>query len=516
MSVDTLRETFHINRVSAARIQDFLTAQTYRPEITRAKERIRSLEWEYLQDICSKPIRQGKSPVYSNDGGLICVKPRNTKGVLLSLQGVDYIESSAKSKFLAQRLMNEDIVITRSGAGTIGRVSVFLGDKEVYTNDHLFIVRVSKADSCYICAFLNSYWGQRLLEAGVSGSTGQLNLSHDHINGIMVFVPDGYVQKYIGDKMRQAERLRAWAAHIQSDAEKQLSTYGAGLKRIYGISYRASVSALSDARLDPSFYHPERILLEENMKKQGCHKLGKYCSQVKSGWDHSGNCFAYFEIGGLDISTGTIRPSIVRVDDAPSRAKTLIKSGDILVSTVRPNRKNVAIVVDDLSSMPMVATSGFSVLRFHSQQVASFFHAWLRTEDATSQLMRWNSGSAYPAIDDDVPFNIQVPDFDESLVDELGGLLFSSCSAITLSEKLIVAAKIMVEGLIEGRIGEIDLVDAQECLQRGDNALDKNLIGRLKVDGVDGSGESLFADVDQLYDLLEKVETVSVEKFSDQ
>jgi len=38
MSVDTLRETFHINRVTPDKIQDFLTAQTYRSEITKAKE----------------------------------------------------------------------------------------------------------------------------------------------------------------------------------------------------------------------------------------------------------------------------------------------------------------------------------------------------------------------------------------------------------------------------------------------------------------------------------------------
>lgn len=44
MSVDTLRETFHINRISTSDLQDFLTAQTYRPEITQAKNHILSLK----------------------------------------------------------------------------------------------------------------------------------------------------------------------------------------------------------------------------------------------------------------------------------------------------------------------------------------------------------------------------------------------------------------------------------------------------------------------------------------
>ena len=170
MSVDTLRENFHINRISSDLLQDFLTAQTYRPEITLAKEKLLKLPHTVLQNLCNKPIRQGKSPKYA-EKGLKCIKPRNTVDLLVSLNDIDYIDPSTENDISNQCLAYGDIVITRSGSGTIGRASIFSFNEKIYTNDHLFIVRVSKADSHYVVSFLKSYYGARLLEAGISGST---------------------------------------------------------------------------------------------------------------------------------------------------------------------------------------------------------------------------------------------------------------------------------------------------------------------------------------------------------
>ena len=139
-----------------------------------------------LQAVCTKPIQQGKSPKYA-EKGLKCIKPKNTNDMLVSIDDIDWIDSSTKDQIQKQKLAYGDIVITRSGSGTIGRASIYCYSEEAYTNDHLFVVRPDKADSHYICSFLNSFHGQRLLEAGVSGSTGQLNLSNEHIKSIPLF-----------------------------------------------------------------------------------------------------------------------------------------------------------------------------------------------------------------------------------------------------------------------------------------------------------------------------------------
>ena len=55
--------------------------------------------------------------------------------------------------------------------------------------------------------------------------------------------------------------------------------------------------------------------------------------------------FQYIDISSIDRMTKCITtPQRLSIADAPSRARKLIKAGDVLVSTVRPNLNAVAIV----------------------------------------------------------------------------------------------------------------------------------------------------------------------------
>jgi len=51
-------------------------------------------------------------------------------------------------------------------------------------------------------------------------------------------------------------------------------------------------------------------------------------------------------------------------------------------------------------------------------------------------------------------------------------------------------------------------IAAQVQLQSGNDSLDRSILSRLKTDGVDGTGQPLFADLDQLYCLLAQAQEV--------
>ncbi|MSJ71615.1 restriction endonuclease subunit S, partial [Escherichia coli] len=271
-----------------------------------------------------------------------------------------------------------------------------------------------RVDSHYVLAFLKSKHGQ-ILKNRLTSNTIINYIAKDALYSIPVIELKEKAQKYIGDKVRQAEQLRAWAKSIQLKVSELLPSYINEIQRYKAKCYRAK--DIIPERLDSLFYHPDYSGLESKMKAKGCKRLGLITKQVKDAWNKKkAEAFEYYEIGGLDITTGQVLSATTPTAGAPSRAKTKVQQGDVLVSTVRPNRKNIGFIVDNVAHSEMVATSGFSVLRFSSLTQAAFYHAWLRTDDATAQLMRWNSGSAYPAIDDDVPLNIIIPDFEKTFV----------------------------------------------------------------------------------------------------
>lgn len=107
--------------------------------------------------------------------------------------------------------------------------------------------------------------------------------------------------------------------------------------------------------------------------------------------------FRYIEIADVDLETCMLRDKVVRCAEAPSRARKLVRAGDVLVSTVRPERKAVGVVRADQDGC--VCTTGFAVLRPRGLDPLTLAHL-LKTDFVTAQLLRHMAGIAYPAIEE--------------------------------------------------------------------------------------------------------------------
>ena len=82
--------------------------------------------------------------------------------------------------------------------------------------------------------------------------------------------------------------------------------------------------------------------------------------------------------------------------DAPSRAQQKVEYGDILISTVRPNLRNIAIVNDDASNL--VASSGFCVLRINDAALRRYIFYYVVSNKFTAYLGKLTNGANYPAV----------------------------------------------------------------------------------------------------------------------
>ena len=91
------------------------------------------------------------------------------------------------------------------------------------------------------------------------------------------------------------------------------------------------------------------------MMKQGWEikKLGDICCKkqqiARAVKTYSpSDSIVYIDISAIDSSTNEItEPTTMLLKDAPSRAQQVVEKNDILVSLVRPNLKNIALICDD-------------------------------------------------------------------------------------------------------------------------------------------------------------------------
>ena len=103
----------------------------------------------------------------------------------------------------------------------------------------------------------------------------------------------------------------------------------------------------------------------------------------------------YVDIGSINPSKGITSTERMVFEDAPTRAKRLVKDGDTIVSTVRTYLRAVAPVRQPPPEM--VVSTGFAVIR--PQAIDRGYCSWVvREHGLIEQIVANSNGVSYPAI----------------------------------------------------------------------------------------------------------------------
>ena len=119
--------------------------------------------------------------------------------------------------------------------------------------------------------------------------------------------------------------------------------------------------------------------------------------------------FRYIDLGAVDQDTKSITEAReIACAEAPSRARQLVRTGDVLVSTVRPNLNGVARVPNDLNGA--TASTGFCVLRPDPEKLSgSYLFHWVKSAAFVGDMVSKATGASYPAVSDRIIFESLFP-----------------------------------------------------------------------------------------------------------
>lgn len=107
----------------------------------------------------------------------------------------------------------------------------------------------------------------------------------------------------------------------------------------------------------------------------------------------------YIDISGIDNEKYRIADTKTYIGkDAPSRARQLVQSGDIVFSTVRTYLKNFALVPAELNGQ--VASTGFCVLRASDPAYQKYLFYFIQFDRFLNELAKHQRGTSYPAVRD--------------------------------------------------------------------------------------------------------------------
>ena len=116
-----------------------------------------------------------------------------------------------------------------------------------------------------------------------------------------------------------------------------------------------------------------------------------------------GKRYKYSNIRYLDtanIVKGIINEIVkLNIDEAPSRAKRIVKYNDIVYSTVRPNQLHYGIIKSEIENL--IVSTGFVVIRAKNAIVEpDYLYAYLTLPQITEKMqsIAETTTSAYPSI----------------------------------------------------------------------------------------------------------------------
>lgn len=189
--------------------------------------------------------------------------------------------------------------------------------------------------------------------------------------------------------------------------------------------------------------------------------------------------FSYIDVGTLDNEHQRLSPTenIIDAKDAPSRARKIVKRGDVIYSTVRPYLHNICVIDKDFSEVP-IASTAFCVMHANSSVLLNrFLFYWLLAPEF-DKFSNGNpsKGMLYPAIGEKALLNavIPVPSIEEQkaivgTLDEVFALIDSIDDAQTRYTSDVAALKSkVIDAGIRGKLTEQLPEDgtAQELFER--------------------------------------------------
>ncbi len=116
----------------------------------------------------------------------------------------------------------------------------------------------------------------------------------------------------------------------------------------------------------------------------------------------------YVDIGSVSATEGVTKTESMFFGKAPSRARRIVRDGDVIISTVRTYLEAIASI--DNQPENLVVSTGFAVIRPNSILHKGYAAFCLRASGFIKEVVAQSVGVSYPAINASDLVNIKVPE----------------------------------------------------------------------------------------------------------
>lgn len=446
-----LMDGLDIEEINLANLENSFTigAEYYGKNYVHTANVIKKINHKTLYEI-SKKITDGDhgSADYQDDGVLYLLSESVQEGYI-DVSKCRFITTQKNKELERSELHPGDVVITKTG--------VYFGKSAVIPNNISkanMIAHVGKIElktgynPYFVSTFLNSKYGYfQLRRRGIKATRPEIKLVE--FPEIMVPIFSETFDKKIESIIHFANQILSCASVSMNQCESALTKkMGFDVDAIVNTNYSVlsfEASYCNSGRLDAEYYQPK---YEEITKRiDTLDTVQSLCNIYDKNFNPDDEKkYQYIELANVGVSGEISEADTQMGGDLPTRARRIVKSGQIIVSSVEGSLQSCALITDEYDGA--LCSTGFYVLdsdTINSETLLVLF----KSEPIQNLLKQRCSGTILTAISKDELLSMPLPIIDESIQKDIAAKVKESFALRKQSKQLLEYAKQAVEMAIE-------------------------------------------------------------------
>ena len=384
------------------------------------------------------------------ESGVKYLTAENVKNGFVDISNIRYVSQEVDFKNRRASVETGDILI--SIKGTLGQIAVAESWLKPCNMNRDVAILKAKADSkknYYIAIFLMSKFGEIQSSRGGSGGVQQMITLERLRNFVVPEMSDSFYHK-IESLVKSAHAKLSRSKSLYAQAEDILLSE-LGLKDWQPKNEAVSIKTFSDfalsGRLDAEYYQSKYDEIEAKIKALSHKVLDEVANIQDSNFNPKAKVtYKYIELANIG-SSGEITGCTEDLgENLPSRARRIVHSGDVLVSSIEGSLQSCAIVSKEYDGA--LCSTGFYVLKAVAMNPESLL-ILLKSEIMQQLLKKGCSGTILTAISKEEFKRVIIPILPQEIQKQIAELIQTSFALRQESKQLLESAKLAVEAEIE-------------------------------------------------------------------
>ncbi len=381
--------------------------------------------------------------------GVPLIRGVNLKAGTVDFSNMVFISEKSHKLLWKSEVYPKTILLSMSG--TIGDVALandFL-PYPINSNQDIAKIELKKGFNPYfVFAFLGTKYGQNYLLREARGSVQQhVFLSQIEQFKIPIFSPQfqnmvEYIVNSFHEKLEKSKQLYFNAESLLLSnlgfENYTLNTSGIAIK-----SFKSSFGI--SGRFDSEYYQPKYEEIETRISAEGT--VASSCILHDTNFVPDDKVeYRYIELSNIGKNGEISDVKIAVGEDLPTRARRLVKKGQVIVSSIEGSLGSCALIYDEYDGA--VCSTGFYIVssdKINSETLLTIFKS-----SAIQALMKKRcSGTILTAINKDEFLSLPIPTVDTDIQLEIAKKIKESFALRKKSIELLELAKTAVEVAIE-------------------------------------------------------------------